>query len=110
MRPSKQVPGENGTYTTRQIEMNIYFIVYGGRVFALDDPNLPKDNTYQMLIPGTNSVIDASHGAAIGTGDTVNECWNPELANCRPTPYLLYIFIHVIHIKLNNKNNSLNYY
>ena len=108
MRPSKQVPGENGTFTTRQIEMNIYFIVYGGKVFPIDDPDLPTDNTYQMLIPGTNTVIDASHGAAIGTGDTVNECWDPELANCRPAPYSELSYIH--NIKINNKNNTLNYY
>ena len=61
-----------------------------------------------MLIPGTNTVIDASHGAAIGTGDTVNECWDPELANCRPAPYSELSYIH--NIKINNKNNTLNYY
>ena len=99
MRESNQVPGEVGTYTCRQIEKSILFIVYGGRVYPLDDPDLPTDNTYQMLIPKTNYVIDASHGPAIGTGHNINECWNPELANCRATPYSELLFtIHVIII------------
>ena len=65
--------------------MNIHFLLYGGKVYK--DAEKPADNTYQMQIPGTNTVIDASHGPAIGTGHTVNECWDPELANCKATIY-----------------------
>ena len=44
MRKSSQVPGQNGTFTSRQIEMNIHFLLYGGKVFK--DSDKPTDNTY----------------------------------------------------------------
>ena len=44
MRKSSQVPGQNGTFTSRQIEMNIHFLLYGAKVFK--DSDKPTDNTY----------------------------------------------------------------
>ena len=81
--PSNAVPGELGTWTSQTIEANIFFIVYAGKVYSLDDPNLPKDKTYQTIIPGTRRVIDASHGPKIGTGHTINQSFIDERLNVR---------------------------
>ena len=58
--------------------------IYGGRIYGKNRKNVkPKDNTYQLGIPGTQVTLDASHGPAIGKGHKINECWNPEHANVK---------------------------
>lgn len=65
------------------VEKNFPVTIYGGRRWKIDDPRRPKDNTYQMQIPGTKWVLDASHTPRLGNGHKVNECWDPNLANCK---------------------------
>ena len=72
-----------GVWTVRVVESHMPVTIYGGLLWKLDDPKRPKDNTYQMLIPGTKWVLDASHGPKIGRGHRINECWNPALASVK---------------------------
>ena len=78
-----EVPGELGTWTSQDVEANVFIIVYAGKVYSLDDPNLPKDKTYQQIIPGSRRVIDASHGPKLGTGHTINQSFIDERLNVR---------------------------
>ncbi len=54
-------------------------------MYDLNDPNLLKDKTYQIVIPGKNKVIDASHGPMMGNSYKVNQSFIDELTelvNC----------------------------
>jgi len=81
--PSKEVPGKLGTFTSQMVEANVFITVYAGKVYALDDPNLPKDKTYQQIIPGTKRVIDASHFPTLGTGYHINQTFIDAKINVR---------------------------
>jgi len=81
--PSVEVPGELGTWTSQDVEANVFIIVYAGKVYSMDDPNLPKDKTYQQIIPGSRRVIDASHFPKLGTGYRINQSFNDNRINVR---------------------------
>ena len=95
--PSKEVSGELGTFTSQNVEANVYITVYAGKVYALDDPSLPKDKTYQQIIPGTKRVIDASHFPKLGTGYRINQTFidaniNVRAYACSKSPKVIISF------------------
>ena len=71
-----------GLEITKQVAGKTVVATYNGIRYVNTDPNLPSDNTYQIGIPGTNFVIDASK-TRVGRGHFINECWDPAKANCK---------------------------
>ena len=73
-----------GLFLAKAVKIGAPITAYPGLVWGLDDHNLPKDNSYQILIPGTNFVIDAGNMIhPFGRGHMINECWDDNLANVK---------------------------
>ena len=49
----------NGLFTVKAVKKDFPLTAYPGLIWELGDKNLPKDTSYQVLIPGTKFVIDA---------------------------------------------------
>ena len=83
---SKYCKGD-GLFLVKAVKKVAPLTAYPGLVWELDDKNLPKDNSYQNLIPGTRLVVDAAtmidELPPFGRGHKINECWNSDLANVR---------------------------
>jgi len=77
----------NGLFTVKTVKKDFPLTAYPGLVWELTDKNLPKDNSYQTLIPGTKLVIDAGtmidDPPPFGRGHMINECWNSDLASVK---------------------------
>ncbi len=84
---SKVAKGQQGVKVKNACWSNIIVVLYIGLRWKVGHPTIPADNTYQCAIAGTDYLIDARPngnygGPAHGKGHKINECWNPELANC----------------------------
>ena len=53
----------------------------------IDNPNISVDNSYQSIIPGTNTLLDEREVTKGDKSREVNECWDDEVANSRLTNY-----------------------
>jgi hypothetical protein len=85
---SKIAKGQQGVKLKNACGSNSIVALYIGLLWKVGDPRIPDDNSMQCHIPGTDFLIDARpygkyEGPAHGKGHKINECWNPELANCR---------------------------
>ena len=83
---SKYCKGD-GLFLVKACKKGAPLTAYPGLVWELVDKNLPKDNTYHVLIPNTGLLVDAStmidELPPFGRGHKINECWNSDLANVR---------------------------
>ncbi len=58
--PSKKHPGQKGIFLNKKVAKDAPIAVYVAPVFRFGDPRISADNSYQMMIPGTNLVMDAA--------------------------------------------------
>ena len=68
----------------RKVVKNDGFIAYVAPVLLAGDPRLNEDNSYQMLIPGTNLIMDAAGvDESISKGQFMNDCLSFEAAEAK---------------------------
>ena len=57
--PNSKFCKGNGLVLAKPVKFDCPVAAYPGLVWDLNSPNIPKDNSYQVLIPGTGLIIDA---------------------------------------------------
>jgi hypothetical protein len=63
-------------FLTRKVKKGECFAVYGGWLYALGDPRIPKDSTYQtsLVIAGQTFILDAKGvDASVSKGQFAND-------------------------------------
>jgi hypothetical protein len=72
-------------FLTRKVKNGQAFACYGGWLYVLGDPSIPRDNTYQisLVIAGVTYVLDAKGvDASVSKGQFLNDGLNNN-AKCR---------------------------
>ena len=96
---SKYCSGK-GLAAAKLTRMGVRFAAYGGHAWRVGDRNMPSDNTYQTIIPGTDIILDAGapQFPPFGLGHMINECWRDDLANCRAINHgnIMYLVISIL--------------
>ena len=69
-----------GAFLTRGIKKGQPFACYPGWLYVRGDPLLPKDNSYQIAVPGTNLIVDAKgFDQSAGKAQFLNEGFTNEV-------------------------------
>ena len=48
-----------GLAAAKFIRKGVRYTAYAGRKWVVGDENIPEDNSYQTILPGTNFIIDS---------------------------------------------------
>ena len=111
--PSVLHPGEMALFLNKGVPDNTDVTIYMGMVAVSGDPRISKDNTYQMGIPGTRLIIDATGiDQSQGKGQFLNECWFPNKASARTRAApngLPYMIVSTIGKQVKNKELETTY-
>ena len=86
MIPNSKFYDGPGLEAVVAIKKGAFVTAYGGKKWRVQDPNIPEDSTYQIVLPTDSAFILDAEGhmePPYGKWHKINECWDPEEATIR---------------------------